>query len=65
LLLERGAYAFQCDRDGMFPIDLAGNNEFQEIVSLLLEHLSAFLIECQQFWNDRLRGKNEDEFILF
>jgi len=49
----------------MFPIDLAGNNEFQEIVSLLLEHLSAFLIECQQFWNDRLRGKNEDEFILF
>ncbi|CAD8078721.1 unnamed protein product [Paramecium primaurelia] len=64
-LLKKKAYSFLCDNNGLYPMDLAGKNGHQRVLQLIIDQIVAFLTECQQFWINELKGKNEIEYIQF
>lgn len=43
ILLENGAHAFLCDKNGMYPLDLAGKNNHKKVSRLLVKKSVGFL----------------------
>ncbi|CAK78542.1 unnamed protein product (macronuclear) [Paramecium tetraurelia] len=65
LLLQNKAFSFLCDYNGLYPMDLAGKNQHNEVLEALIDNMVILLKDCQFFWNGELIGKKETEFIEF